>query len=62
MVWQLDGRETTWTLSGDQRQEAAQNLVESGSFTNDEKATLLLLSKAVPYSIPELPNQTKRPD
>ncbi|YCM43612.1 hypothetical protein V2O64_20090 [Verrucomicrobiaceae bacterium 227] len=62
MVWQLDGRETTWTLSVDQRQQAAQELVESGSFTDDEKAALLLLSKAAPYSIPELPNQTKRPD
>jgi hypothetical protein len=39
-VWQLDGRESSWTLDYEQRQDAIQRLVDEGGFSPEERATL----------------------
>lgn len=40
MVWQLDGRESSWTLNYEQRKEAMQSLVDEGGFSQEERVIL----------------------
>lgn len=70
-VWLLDGRQTTWTLTVEERAQAARRLLDSTIFSAEERATLNTRYHVVrtpgfsriigSYSIPELPNKVKDP-
>lgn len=55
MAWLLDGRETTWTLTPEQRQEAVSKLLESSVLTDTERETL------ANFKLPPLPGAFSRP-
>jgi hypothetical protein len=55
MAWLLDGRETTWTLTPEQRQEAVDKLLESSVLTDTERETL------ANFKLPALPGAFSRP-
>lgn len=63
MVWQLDGRESSWTLNLDQRIKAMQTLIAEGNFSSKERAELESKmngerTAADFIQLPELPNKT----
>ncbi|MDA7888120.1 hypothetical protein N9A86_01895 [Akkermansiaceae bacterium] len=65
-VWQLDGRESSWTLNFGQREKAMLDLIEEGNFSDEERAALKTKMEGEAtrfdfiYEPPELPN--KKPD
>jgi hypothetical protein len=61
-VWQLDGRESSWTLNFEQRKAAMQRLVAEGNFSAEERATLAMKMSVSSTNydfikFPELPNK-----
>ena len=55
MAWLLDGRETTWTLTPEQRQKAVGKLLESSVLTDTERETL------INFKLPPSPRAFSRP-
>ena len=61
-VWQLDGRESTWTLNLEERKAAMEKLIENGGFSESERSDLTSTMNGETESLifllpPELPSK-----